>query len=119
MQHLLDLCSVYATNHQLSYNATKSFSLCFKPNRIKIKPPDFALGEKVIPSVDQCKYLGIIISVKNCDADLKRQMRKYYANANTVGAKEIFTLLKRRKKITAKQGIKFHIPLSLLSVGRV
>ena len=82
MQHLLDLCSVYATNHQLSYNATKSFSLCFKPNRIKIKPPDFALGEKVIPSVDQCKYLGIIISVKNCDADLKRQMRKYYANAN-------------------------------------
>ena len=71
MQHLLDLCSVYATNHQLSYNATKSFSLCFKPNRIKIKPPDFALGEKVIPSVDQCKYLGIIISVKNCDADEK------------------------------------------------
>ena len=49
---------------------------------LKIKPPDFALGEKVIPSVDQCKYLGIIISVKNCDADLKRQMRKYYANAN-------------------------------------
>ena len=37
----------------------------------------------------------------------------------TVGAKEIFTLLKRRKKITAKQSIKFHIPLSLLSVGRV
>ena len=82
MQHLLDLCSVYATSHQLSYNATKSFSLCFKPNLIKIKPPDFALGEKVIPSVDQCKYLGIIISVKHCDADLKRQMRKYYANAN-------------------------------------
>ena len=40
MQHLLDLCSVYATNYQLSYNTTKSFSLCFKPNRIKIKPPD-------------------------------------------------------------------------------
>ena len=49
--------------------------------------PDFALGEKVIPSVDQCKYLGIIISVKNCDADLKRQMRKYYANANMLSRK--------------------------------
>ena len=84
MPHLLDVCSVYATNHQLSYNATKSFSLCFKPNRIKIKPPDFAFEKKVIPSVDKCKYLGIIIiiSVKNCDADLKKQMRKYYANAN-------------------------------------
>ena len=84
MPSLLDLCSVYATNHQLSCNATKSFSLCFKPNRIKIKPPDFALGEKVIPSVDLCKCLGIIISVKNWDADLKRQMKKYNANANTL-----------------------------------
>ena len=37
----------------------------------------------------------------------------------TVGAKEILTLLIRRKKITAKQGIKFHIPLALLSVSRV
>ena len=32
MQHLLDLCDLYATNHQLSYIATKSFSVCFKPN---------------------------------------------------------------------------------------
>ena len=31
----------------------------------------------------------------------------------TVGAKEILTLLKRRKKITAKQGIEFHILLLL------
>ena len=27
-------------------------------------------------------YLGIIVSKTNCDNDLKRQMRKYYANAN-------------------------------------
>ena len=55
---------------------------CFKPKRIKFKAPNFALRVKVIPSVDQCKYLGIIISVKNSEADLKGQMRKYYANAN-------------------------------------
>ena len=81
MQHLLDFCDLHVTNHQLlSYNTTKPFSLCFKPTRIKIKPPNFALG---IPSVDQFKYLGIIISVKNNDADLKRQTRKcQYANAN-------------------------------------
>ena len=82
MQHLFDLCNLYATNHHLSYNATKSFTLSFKPNRIEIKLPNFALGVQVIPSVDQCKYLSIIISVKNSDTDLKRQMRKYYANAN-------------------------------------
>ena len=37
----------------------------------------------------------------------------------TVGAKEIFTLLKQQKIFLAKQGIKFHIYLSLLSVGKV
>ena len=46
-----------------------------------------SFSQKVIPSVDQCKYLGIIINVKNCDADLKRQMRKYYANANMLLSK--------------------------------
>ena len=59
-----------------------SMIFCNKIFLYKIKPPNFALGEKVIPSVDQFKYLGIIITVKNCDADLKRQMRKYYANTN-------------------------------------
>ena len=37
----------------------------------------------------------------------------------TVGAKEMFTLLKQQKIFLAKQGIKFHISLSLLSVGGV
>ena len=31
MQHLLDICDTYANSHQLSYNATKSFSLCIRP----------------------------------------------------------------------------------------
>ena len=53
-----------------------------KPKHIKIGLPDFVLGKLVIPAVDKCKYLEIIISEANCDGDLKRQMRKYYANAN-------------------------------------
>ena len=32
--------------------------------------------------VENCRYLGITISIKNSDLDLKRQMRKIYANAN-------------------------------------
>ena len=35
-----------------------------------------------IPNVTDCRYLGIIISVKNCDLDLKRQKRRFYANTN-------------------------------------
>ena len=82
MQHLLDICDTYAISHQLSYIATKPFSLCFRPKRVKIKPATFVLGKQIIPAVDKCKYLGIIVSETNCDGDLIRQMRKYYASAN-------------------------------------
>ena len=36
----------------------------------------------IIPIVSQCKHLGLIISDYNCDLDLKRQMKKFYTNAN-------------------------------------
>ena len=78
MQCLLDICDNH-TSHQLTYNATKSFTLCFKPKHIKIGLSDFVIGKLVIPAADKCKYIGIIISEANCD--LKRQMRKY-ANTN-------------------------------------
>ena len=36
----------------------------------------------MILAVDKCKYFCIIASETNCDADLKRQLRRYCANAN-------------------------------------
>ena len=47
-----------------------------------LKDLGFYLGEMLIPKVTQCKYLGVIIPDHNCDLDLKRQMRKFYTNAN-------------------------------------
>ena len=82
MQELLNVCHSYSIEHSLLYNGNKSYSLCFKPTSIKFERPCFYLGEKIIPKVTQCKYLGVIISDHNCDADLKRQMRKFYTNAN-------------------------------------
>ena len=82
MQELLNVCHSYSIEHSLLYNGNKSYSLCFKPTSIKFERPCFYLGEKIIPKVTQCKYLGVIISDHNCDADLKRQMRKFYNNAN-------------------------------------
>ena len=82
MQHLLDICDTYVICHQLSYNATKWFSLCFRPKQIKINSCSFVLGKQIIRAIDKCKYVGIIVSKTNCDGDLKRQMRKYYANTN-------------------------------------
>ena len=46
------------------------------------KQPSFYLAHLKIPIFENCKYLGITISTKNSDLDLKRQMRKIYANAN-------------------------------------
>ena len=40
-----------------------------------------------IPKVDHCKYLGIMISIKNCDIDIIRQMRKFYAKINILSRK--------------------------------
>ena len=82
MQKLLNVCSKYATKHSLSYNASKSYYLCFKATTIKFKRSTLHIGQINIPNVTDCRYLGITISVKNCDLDLKRQMRKCYANAN-------------------------------------
>ena len=78
MQQLLDIlvCDAYPTSHQVLYNATKPFSLCYKPNEIKIIFPSFVLRKYVISAVNKCKYLGINVSETNCDNDLKRQMRK-------------------------------------------
>ena len=82
MQHLLDICDTYANSHQLSYNATKSFSLCFRLKQNKINPPSFVLRKQIVLVVYKCKYLGIIVSEINCYSHLNKQMRKYYANAH-------------------------------------
>ena len=54
MQQLFNICQNYATNHQLLYNGTKSFSLCFKNNDIKIKQPSFYLAHLKNPIVENC-----------------------------------------------------------------
>ena len=82
MQQLLDVYHSFSIEHSLLYNETKSYSLCFKHNSIKFERSGFYLGEMLIPKVTQYKYLGVIISDHNCDLDLKRQMRKFYTNAN-------------------------------------
>ena len=87
MQKLLDMCSTYATEHVLTYNGSKSYSLFFKPKYIKLYAPWFYLNNLEIPKVDQCIYLGITISIKYCDIDMKRQMRKFYENINILSRK--------------------------------
>ena len=83
MQKLLNVCSNYATEHSLSYNANnKWYSLYFKATTIKFERPTLYFGQMSIPNVTDCKYLGITISVENCELDLKHEKRRFYANTN-------------------------------------
>ena len=43
MQQLLHICHEYGAVHQLIYNGSKSFSLCFKRKDSKISSPTFFL----------------------------------------------------------------------------
>ena len=63
-------------------HGSKSFSLSFKRKQLKVSSPSFFLCKSKIPMVEQCRYLGTTISIKKSDLDLKRQMRKMYANGN-------------------------------------
>ena len=82
MQQLLNICKEYASVHKLLYNRSKSFVVCFKENAVKVSSPFLFLDQMNVPTVEQCRYLGIIISVKNSYLDIKRQMRKVYTNVN-------------------------------------
>ena len=82
MQHLLNICKEYEFTHILLYNGSRSLALCFKKNSLKVSSPSLYLDQMKIPTVDQCRYLGITISTNNSEEDFKRQMRKLYANVN-------------------------------------
>ena len=84
MQQLLNICHTYSTKHSLLYNSNKSFSLCFKLRTIKFTRLCFFLAVLKILIVTHCKCLGVIVSGHNSDNDLKRQMRKFYANAKMI-----------------------------------
>ena len=74
----------YAKEYDLLYNGSKSYSLCFKPKCFIFNKPVFTLNHLNIPTVNQLKYLGIIISENSYAPDLKRQMCKLYANVNMI-----------------------------------
>ena len=74
MQQLLNICDTYAKEHDLLYNGSKSYTLCFKPKCSIFNKPAFSMSYLNISTVNQIKYLENIISENNFVPDLKRQM---------------------------------------------
>ena len=54
----------------------------FEKQHHKIKQTSFYLDHLKIPMVENRRYLGVTISTKNSDLDLKRQMKKISAKGN-------------------------------------
>ena len=69
-------------NIYYTYNTKKSMCMCFTPKSINFVKPSFILNNNVIPYVENCKYLGIVIHLQSDLYDIKRQITKFYANAN-------------------------------------
>ncbi len=70
------------SNNDLVYNGTKSVYLLFPPKNYKSPETDLLLSGKQLQYVPSHKYLCVIIEDGNCEADVKRQLMKFYANAN-------------------------------------
>ena len=51
------------------------------------------LNNNVIPYVENCKYLGIVIHLQSDLYDIKRQIRKFYANINMLLRKFLYMFL--------------------------
>ena len=78
------LIFVKSMHSHISYRIMDQSHLHYvsRKNTLKVSSQSFHLDQMKIPTVDQCRYLGITISTNNSDVDLKRQMRKLYANVN-------------------------------------
>ena len=83
MQKLLDICENYAYDHDIIYNSKKTVSMFFKPKLFKNTcNPLLQLCNNDLVFVEKCKYLGVHVETETCKADVKRQLCKFYANAN-------------------------------------
>ena len=88
-QQLLDICSEYGVEFDVQYNAKKSVVLiCRTKEDQKMHFPMFYLSGQSLCVSSCTKYLGHIITDKmEDDADMYRQRRMLYVQANMLGRK--------------------------------
>ena len=83
---LLSVCSDYGLEHDIQFNSAKSNIMIFCCKKFKdIHVPSFELNDNILPRVNQCKYLGHVITddLKD-DNDIARQYKIIYAHGNAL-----------------------------------
>jgi len=86
LRRILDVCQVYAESHGFIFN--KTVCMTFKAESAKsTATPVLKLGGQYVKSVDQYKYLRILLDTElSDDKDIRRQLRYQYCAANKLRA---------------------------------
>ena len=71
----------------MPFISNKTQCMIFKPSGTKFDNPCLKLGGCVLEFYTQCKYLGTFIELSGNSMDINRQLRKFYANVNTLMTK--------------------------------
>jgi len=88
LQRILDLCQAYAESHGIVFSCNKTVCMTFKAKSAKSTvTPLLTLGGQNVKSVNQYKYLGIVLDTElSDDKDIQRQLRYQYCAANKLRA---------------------------------
>ena len=85
LQQLVNVCYDYGSNHDIVFNAKKSFCIVFKPKRFKLTCPVVSLAGTPIPNITSVKYLGVILTENlRDDEEILKQTRTLYAQGNVM-----------------------------------
>ena len=85
---LIQTAQAYAESHGIIFNCNKTVCMTFKAKSARsIATPVLKLGGQYVNSVDQYKYLGILLDIElSDDKDIQRQLRYQYCAANKLRA---------------------------------
>ena len=88
LQRILDVCQAYAESHGIIFNCNKTVGMKFKAKSARsTATPVLKLGGQYVTSVDQYKYLGILLDTElSDDKDIQRQLWYQYCAANKLRA---------------------------------
>ena len=65
LQSILDVCQAYAESHGIIFNCNKTICMMFKAKSARsTATPVLKLGGQYVNSVDQYKYLGIVLDTE-------------------------------------------------------
>ncbi len=86
LRKLIEICEIYGADHDITFNASKSFLQCFIPRAMDDgSRPSVVMSGVTLEWVECVKYLGYEISCWARDeAELIRRKRELYMQANLV-----------------------------------